>query len=236
MSRKFKLSLILFLFSLGIIFPSKIFAQDSLVLKFNYPQKIHSIIKFNPIPILWGPLLYTGEYRLLSEFTTSKRQSTQIGVGFLGKSLIYKLFEDSLGIFGNQKTIIRGFRIQASHRFFSSRKTYSPQGFYFSPHVSYAYAKLTTPYLLAHRIYIGESNFNINFLVGVQFFIARTVSVDFFGGFGYKNLKFWQQFQDSPRIYFDPFDGQKSLYNSHFKFNLGLNFGIVTKKIKSSTK
>ena len=208
-------------------------AQDSLVLRFNYPQKIHAIIKFNPIPILWGPLLYTGEYRLLSEFTTSKRQSTQIGVGYLGKSLIYKLMEDSLGIFGSQKTIIKGFRIQASHRFFPSRKRYSPQGFYISPHISYAFAKLTTPYFQANNIYIGESNFNINMLAGVQFFIARTVSVDFFAGFGYKNLKFWQQVETKPRVYFDPFDGQKSLYNSHFKFNLGMNFGIVTKKIKS---
>ena len=209
-------------------------AQDSLVLKCNYPQKIHAIIKFNPIPILWGPLLYTGEYRLLTEFTTSKRQSTQIGFGYLGKSLIYKLMEDSLGgIFGPQKTIIKGFRVQASHRFFPSRKRYSPQGFYISPHISYAYAKLTTPYFQANNIYIGESNFNVNLLVGVQFFIARTVSVDFFGGFGYKELKFWQQYQNKPRAYFDPFDGQRSLYNSNFKFNLGMNFGIVSKKIKS---
>lgn len=203
------------------------------MLKFNYPQKIHAVIKFNPIPILWGPLLYTGEYRLLSEFTTSKRQSTQLGVGYLGKSLIYKLFEDSFGIFGSQKTIVRGFRVQASHRFFPSRKKYSPQGFYISPHVSYAYAKLTTPYFMANNLYIGESNFNVNMLVGVQFFIARTVSVDFFGGFGYKKLKFWEQRQNQARVYFDPFDGEQSLYNSNFKFNLGLNFGIVTKKIKS---
>ena len=222
-----------FFFVWVFLFSAKIFAQDSLVLKFNYPQKIHAIIKFNPFPILWGPLLYTGEYRLISEFTASKRQSTQVGVGYLGKSLIYKLFEDSLGIFGSQKTIIRGFRAQASHRFFLSRKRYSPQGFYISPHVSYAYAKLTTPYFLANNIYIGESNFNMNLLVGVQLFIARTVSIDFFGGFGYKNLKFWEQYQNKPRVYFDPFDGQPSLYNSHLKFNLGLNFGIVSKKIRS---
>ncbi len=221
----------LFFLLLFLVSTSK--AQDSIVLKFNYPQKIHAVIKFNPIPILWGPLLYTGEYRLLSEFTTSKRQSTQLGVGYLGKSLIYKLFEDSFGIFGSQKTIVRGFRVQASHRFFPSRKKYSPQGFYISPHVSYAYAKLTTPYFMANNLYIGESNFNVNMLVGIQFFIARTVSVDFFGGFGYKKLKFWEQRQNQPRKYFDPFDGEQSLYNSNFKFNLGLNFGIVTKKIKS---
>ncbi len=209
-------------------------AQDSLILKFNYPQKIHAIVKFNPIPILWGPLLYTGEYRILSEFTTAKRQSTQIGVGYLGKGAFFKLFEDSLGLTG-QTITVRGFRVQASHRFFPSKKRYSPQGFYVSPHVSYAYAKVIPgPASFASTYYLGESNFNINLLVGVQFFIARTVSVDFFAGLGYKNLKFWDQYGNKPRQYVDPFDGQRSLYNSHLKVNLGLNFGIVTKKIKSN--
>ncbi len=233
MKKNRKFFIPLFFFLLGVTLSGNLLAQDSLVLTFNYPQKIHAIIKFNPIPILWGPLLYTGEYRILTEFTTAKRQSTQIGVGYLGKSLIYKQFEDSFGIFGSQKTIIKGFRVQASHRFFPSKKKYSPQGFYISPHVSYAYAKLTTPYFMANNIYIGESNFNVNLLAGVQLFIARTVSVDFFGGFGYKKLKFWQQYRNKPRLYFDPFDGEKSLYNSNFKFNLGVNFGIVSKKIKN---
>ena len=170
-----------------MLLTGKGFAQDSLILKNNYPQKIHSIIKFNPISILWGPLYYTGEYRLLSEFTTARHQSTQIGIGYLGKGALFRLFEDSLGIVG-QKMVVRGFRIQASHRFFPSRKRYSPQGFYISPHVSYAFAKLSpNATLLASNYYIGESSFNINLLVGVQLFIARTVSVDFFGGLGYKN-------------------------------------------------
>jgi hypothetical protein len=207
-------------------------SQDTLVLKFNYPQKIHAIIKFNPIPILWGPLIYTGEYRILSEFTTSKRQSTQIGVGYLGKGALFKLFEDSLGIPG-QKISVRGFRIQASHRFFTSRKRFSPQGFYISPHVSYAYARIVPGSFRSNTYYLGESNFNINLLVGIQFFIARTVGVDLFTGLGYKNLKFWDQYPNKPRIYFDPFEGENSVFSSNLKVSLGLNFGIVTKKIKT---
>ena len=84
MRKKYKLSLTFFFILSGMVSATRTMAQDSIVLKFNYPQKIHAIVKFNPIPILWGPLLYTGEYRLLSEFTTSKRQSTQIGVGHHG--------------------------------------------------------------------------------------------------------------------------------------------------------
>jgi hypothetical protein len=222
-----------FLFLFVILQSTTSLAQDSLVLKFNYPQKIHAIIKFNPIPILWGPLLYSGEYRLLSEFTTAKKQSTQIGIGYLGKGAFFKLFEDSFGITG-RKITVRGFRIQASHRFFPSKKSYSPQGFYISPHVSYAYARVIPGKAsFASIYYLGESNFNLNLLVGIQFFIARTVSVDFFGGIGYKKLKFWDQFANTPRRYVDPFDGQRSLYNSNLKLNLGLNFGIVTKRIKA---
>ena len=215
-----------------LFFMATVRAQDSIVLKFNYPQKIHAIIKFNPIPILWGPLYYTGEYRLLTEFTTSRHQSTQIGVGYLGKGAIFKLLEDSMG-FAGQSVRVKGFRVQAQHKFYLARKRYSPQGFYLSPHVSYAYAKISQGKLTStNQYYIGESNFNINLLVGVQLFIARTVAVDFFGGFGYKELKFWDQYPNMPRHYFNPFDGP-SLMNSHLKVNLGLNFGIVTKKIKT---
>ena len=232
MGKRSRLTFILVIV-LSAFFSKRAICQDSIVLRFNYPQKIHAIIKFNPIPILWGTLVYTGEYRLLTEFTTAKRQSTQLGIGYLGKGLIYKAVEDSFGIFGSQKAKISGFRIQASHRFFPSRKNYSPQGFYISPHISYAFAKLSTPNFRANNYYIGESNFNINLLVGIQLFIARTVSVDFFGGLGYKKIKFWEQYEDRPRVYFDPFDGKKSLYNSNLKLNLGLNFGIVSKKIRT---
>ena len=213
-------------------FSVRSFAQDSIVLRFNYPQKIHTIIKTNPFAAISGPLLFTGEYRLLTEFTTAPHQSTQLGVGYLGKGLIYELAKDSFNLFGPEKLTVRGFRVQASHKIYPFPRRYSPKGFYFSPQISYAMAKISTKSLLARSYYVGESNFNINMLIGAQVFLGRTMAFDFFCGLGYKNVKYWEQYQSRPRNYVNIWGNQQNIFNSHLKITLGLNIGLVTKKIR----
>src|ERR1035437_7424203 len=53
---------------------------------FKSPQEFRKIYKTNFMPILWGPVPYSAEYRLLYETAVSHTQSFQIGVSYLGKS------------------------------------------------------------------------------------------------------------------------------------------------------
>ncbi|MGB3947083.1 MAG: hypothetical protein WBM13_03805 [Bacteroidia bacterium] len=56
------------------------------------------LLKTNPLTPLWGPIPYTGEYRLHAEITNTPKQSTILGISYLGKSLMWGLIEKSASI------------------------------------------------------------------------------------------------------------------------------------------
>ncbi|UCG26774.1 MAG: hypothetical protein JSV24_07270 [Bacteroidales bacterium] len=70
------------------------------------------------------------------------KQSFQIGVYYLGPSVLVNLDELS----GEGEEIddvkISGFRTQGMYKFFLTKGTEAPEGFYVGPYISYASAKV----------------------------------------------------------------------------------------------
>ena len=190
--------------------------------KFESPQKVSSVFKMNPFLILWGSIPYSAEYRLVVEFTTSVHQSTQIGVSYIDKSPLLMLFADSSG--DVEQYIIKGGRFEISHRFFINDKgKYAPQGFYFSPHISYASARLSTKYYNSQGYFFKFMQFNISALAGFQWLLGGKFAINVFSGWGYKNNKIEEHAPQQTITY----DGEEIFpnYDSPVKFTLGVYFG-----------
>ncbi|MFH0894261.1 MAG: DUF3575 domain-containing protein [Bacteroidota bacterium] len=214
-----------FLFSVLLLCISLVCAQDT---KPSFPLKkfsgISQLVKINPLPILWGPIMYTSEYRLNSEFTTSHTQSMEIGFSYLGKNIFLWMVEDSLN--NNQgKYKINGYRFQLEYRFFPVPFTSSPDGFYFAPHLSYSNALITMNYLVLQRQFVEIAHFNINLKLGYELILDENKTFDFFIGMGYKKNRWWEIDGDK-RIPMDISD-QGIFYTMPLKLTLGFNFGFA---------
>lgn len=209
-------------------------------LKAAYPQQVRTIIKTNPTAMVIGVMpVVTSEYRLLLEFPSAPLQSSQIGFSYLGKSPFIRYIEnDTLKKNPNAyflKMHITGYRFQASYRFFlnkwmhaiglSSKPVYSPRGFYISPHVSFATAKITYKFANQYDIYFRVTHFNVNLLGGCQFTLFRRIAVDTFAGLGYKKNEWIEHNQNIVRPVNPPKDFDIPGYFSPVKFTIGMNFG-----------
>lgn len=194
------------------------------------PQPITNVVKFNPLPILWGPIPLTAEYRILREIPIGMQQSVQIGVSYLGKNPFVAISEATSGgglSYNNPVTRIttRGFRLQLSHRFYFSDNI-TPKGAYFGPHVSYSQAYFSDKYLTNYQIHIRATHFNVNMLLGYQIIVWDKFSIDFFTGLGYKK-NLWQENSAANGVYQTINMDDIPLYSLPVKFTLGVNFGIA---------
>ena len=223
---------VLFLFMLNAIFVYSNLVTDTIRLKLKPLKKekeFHKqplLLKTNPLAILWGPIPFTAEYRLISEITTGQRHSEQIGISFLNTSPLWKIIEKTTPISSKYKLKTKGWRIQYAHRFYLiKRKKYAPFGFYVSPTISYSNAQISIGLLNYYRkSYYNFSNLNINLLLGYQFGKNSRFTVDIFSGIGYKkNTVFYHV--NSYKI--TPFDTKDfgEFYNSDLKLSIGINFG-----------
>jgi len=195
------------------------------------PQAVNTVIKTNPLAILWGSIPFTAEYRVMIELTSAKNQSDQIGISYLGKSPVLKLFEDSIEDLN--LLIVRGIRFQASHKFYINKlgdllglpfSEYAPHGLYISPHLSYSTAKFSTKFFNSRDVFIKGTHFNINLLFGYQL-IRDFWALDFFAGLGYKKNSWIEHYQQNPAPINTSEFGE--FYNSPVKLNLGFNAGLV---------
>ena len=219
--------LLLLLFPLFLI-GGKCRAQDSLrTLLIKDRQR--QILKTNLLPILWGPVFFTSEYRLVGEAPTAPWQSVMLGVSYLGKSpFANTLLAGANGQKGMQlarNTSISGFRVQGMYRFYLTHYWKSPQGVYIGPHASYAYAKAT---MQGNRTqYVKLVYSNINLLAGLQCVLFRCIAMDGFAGLGYRsNYEELHGYRGSFTTTAIPglFDGSKP---GHLKLTLGMNLGIA---------
>ncbi len=189
----------------------------------DWPQNIDIIIKTNPLGPLAGSVFLTSEYLLSMEFVSSSFQSSQISVSYMGKSPILKTLEDSVPDL--ELLIIRGYRIQISHRFYMFKKqNYAPLGFYLSPHTSFTGIKVSTRYQNSMDNYIRISHFNMNLLAGFQLIINEDQVIDMYMGLGYKN-NFWEEHQSQTTISINADDLWPWYYNP-IKFTIGFKVGI----------
>ncbi len=208
--------------------------KDSLksLLKTRHSPAALAVYKTNPFSILWGPIPYTAEYKIIRETAISPHSSFLIGISFLGKSPLLSQAEKANQNNGNgnsqpnEKLKVRGWRFQFAYRYYLGKR-HAPRGFYCGPQLSYSYATITTASLSPRNIYLKGTHFNVNALVGYQVIIRDKVSFDFFFGLGYKKNK-WVEYYSPTRVtVVHDFDDITPLYDKPIKITLGINFGLA---------
>lgn len=174
--------------------------------------------------MLVGPIIFTAEYRFSFEMVLSKKQSFQIGLSYLGKSLYLYLLEKSDSAYqqSNMKFLVRGYRFQFSYKWFPGRDD-APSGLYIGPHFSYSYCKITTKYLNLRDEYLKATYVNYDGIVGYQY-IYNKYAFDFFCGLGYRDNAWFEHFNQVN----SPMDENDFLgYRGDLKIILGINIGLA---------
>ncbi len=210
------------------------FPTDTIRLKVSAQKKISSyprqpiIIKTNPSAILWGPILFSAEYRVMVEMPSSRTQAMQFGISYLGKSPLWAIMEKQTKTGWQPHFVVNGFRIQIANKFYLiQRRRGSPFGFYIAPQVSYSNAHIAlSKYRAYKKTYIDATQWSANILVGVQVGRNKRFTADVFAGLGYKK-NIWTYHATSYRV--GPYDTQDfgTLFNSPLKLTLGLNLGLA---------
>ncbi len=181
------------------------------------------LIKSNPLAILWGPIPFTAEYRIVAEIPTSRTQSTQVGISYLGISPLLRAIENAVKGPSNYQLEFKGWRIQVAQRYYLiSRKQYAPFGFYVSPNFSYSTARL----MIKNHQYpnYNFTHFDANVFVGVQVGRNSRFTIDIFGGLGYKKNKVYYHSSINHSTLYDTKDFGNP-FNSSKKITIGFNFG-----------
>jgi len=185
-----------------------------------------NVIKTNPMAMIIGPIVFSSEYRIAIENVTSRNQSVQIGISYLGQNSILKSqYEgDTLYTQYGISLILRGYRAQLSYRFYINDD--APNGLYFAPHLSYSSAKVfqkQNNYIYKDE-YFKFTYVNFAGMVGYQILANKTIALDMFFGMGYKSNNFdlfeKNQFkaQDKEGLY---------MFGENFKMYLGFNLGYA---------
>lgn len=177
-------------------------------------------IKTNPLSAVGGPLYVafipiTGEYKILFEAKTTRKQSIETGFGYLGPSLLINIDElseqDSVS---GVKT--SGYHLQMMYKFFITDDE-APRGFYVGPHISYASAHIANKDNSEDQF--SAAKLNMNILLGYQLITGGGFTLNVYTGFGFKLRDY-----DIPMESTWDFD-----YGNHASPNvtLGLSFGIA---------
>jgi len=200
--------------------------SDSLMQRASeeYPLKYAGVLKTNPLSMLWGSIPVTAEYMVLYEFVTSPQQASQVGLSYISKSPILKLFEDTVPDL--KLLTANGVRLQISHRFYLVKsRGFAPRGFYLAPHLSYATVRISTKHYRSRDVYIGVTQFNSNLLIGWQWIYDNNYTFDAFVGWGYKdNFAVEHDAQRTISLNTDDFG---AWYTGPLKFSFGFHIGIA---------
>ena len=207
--------------------------KDSLksLLKTRHSPKALTVYKTNPFSIIWGPIPYTAEYKLIREMAFAPQSSFVFGISFLGKSPLLSAAENSQQTNGinnsapNQELKVRGWRFQMGYRYYLGKRK-APRGFWCGPQLSWANAIISTKSWNAANNYLEVTHFNVNALAGYQVIIRDKVSFDFFFGLGYKKNTWWEHYAGRTYVIHD-FDDITPLYGTPVKITLGINFGLA---------
>jgi|GEM_PF-555768 len=208
--------------------------KDSLksLLKTRHSPAALSVYKTNPFAILWGPIPFTAEYKIIRETAFAPNQSFLVGISYLGKSPLLAQAEQANQNNGtntsnpNQKLKIRGWRFQLAYRYYMTKRK-APRGFYFSPHFSWSYVTITTASMSPYNTYLAGTHLNINALAGYQAIIRDKVAFDFFFGLGYKKNTWVEHYSPTRSHIIHDFDDISPIYKYPIKITLGINFGIA---------
>ena len=149
-------------------------------------------IKTNPLSALGGPFWVTivpitGEYKVLFETKVSSKSSFQLGLGYIGPSVLINL--DDLAAEGEEVAGIKtsGIRVQGMYKIFLSRDLSAPKGFYLGPHFSFAKATIKNKEVPDDNI--GAQKINVNGVIGYQLITAGGFCLDIYTGMGFVSKK-----------------------------------------------
>ena len=180
-------------------------------------------LKTNPLAALGGPLYVaffpiTGEYKVLFEAKTARKQSIEAGIGLLGPSVLINLDEitnnDSVS---GLRTI--GFRVQVAYKFFLTKEA-APEGFFVGPHFSYAKARLENKDNPDN--YFEASKINMNVLFGYQIITPGGFTLNIYTGLGLKLREY--VFSDETQDTWDFKTGNNVAPSVPFGFTFGYAF------------
>jgi hypothetical protein len=221
-------AILIFLFLL--IYPAfRAFAADADTLRLNpitKPKPVYYqplVIKTSPTAFLWGGVFpFTSEYRLAIEINSSRTQSEQLSLSWLGKGIFVRT---AYGLI-NQDINVIGWRLQYAHKFYLIRKSkFAPYGFYVAPLVSYATAQIASGKKnYNHGAYLDFRNFNVNTIVGIQIGKLHRLTFDAYAGLGYRKNKIFYHYANGRTI---PYDTKQfgDLYNLPLNGVFGINLG-----------
>ncbi len=207
---------------------------DTIVLKksiqSNLKEKIYNaplVLKTSPTAFLWGGVFpFTSEYRFMAEITTSRKQSEQVAFSILGKNVFLKIIEKAAKQPTDYVFKVSGWRVQYAHKFYLvNKRHHAPYGFYVAPLFSYTNAHIAIGLNRYYRkSYYDFRHFNANVIAGVQAGRIDKLTIDIYGGFGYKSNKVFYHFMNNTMIPYDTKDFG-NLYNTHFNMIFGINLG-----------
>ncbi|MCF8298519.1 MAG: hypothetical protein K9J13_13310 [Saprospiraceae bacterium] len=225
--RKFQILIILIFFQLSVYSQfNNSSKKDSIYDKKLNPFLYGDIIKTNPLPIIWGVIPFTSEYKLIYEMVTQPKQSISLGASYLGKTILWDLFQDTTQtVYGQPEIKISGYRVQGMYKFYFTNK-YAPRGLFIGPHISYSSAKYTYQQTQINYNYLKISHFNVNCLIGYQDVIFDLISIELFVGAGYKN-NIWEEHKTKTNFRVIKDNDMSNFYNSHQKFMAGFNIGVA---------
>jgi len=204
--------------SILLLFLVFVFGQTS---RAQEDKDFRFTIKTNPLAALGGPLWVafvpiTGEYKILFETRTAKRQSIETGISYLGPSVLLNLDELSEGdsVSGIKTS---GFRVQLMYKFFLTKES-APEGFYVGPHISYARAKFESKDNPDDEF--RAAKLNVNIILGYQLISSGGFALNVYTGLGFK-LRDYDLDEDSD---FDFDTGNEAVPNVAFGFTFGYAF------------
>ncbi len=199
-----------------------IFGQYAALPKDSLQQPVsNTILKTNPLAVLWGPIPFTAEYRLVYETLIMPKQSLLIGGSYLGKSIFLTTLEELDTTMQYQpKSLMSGFRVQLEYRFYFNNKRGYQWGYYMAPHISYSRAKLYTDYYGKQGYYSDFRYLDYGIIAGNQTVIYHS-ALDLWIGLGTK--KHWVYWVQPNKI--EPQD-DFDIIIPYLKIYFGFNFGI----------
>lgn len=220
--RKYLLILFIFIYNVNFLIAQE--NRDKIYNEYYKENLANTIIKTNPFTILNGPIIYTSEYRLAVEKVTFKKQSFQFDVSILGKGPVLRSLErtDTNFTQNHTKLNVFGYRLQFSYKIYFSKKTF--KGFYVAPHYSYSSVKFRDSNQPQKDTFIQAIYINYAIKGGYQFIINRTIALDLFFGYGYKENS-WYEVRNNN--YKNSDETNAYIFPEPIKIYLGLNIGIA---------
>ncbi|MDQ3048574.1 MAG: hypothetical protein M3R27_13580 [Bacteroidota bacterium] len=185
------------------------------------------VIKTSPTAWLWGGVFpLTSEYRLMAEITTGRTQSEQVSISLLGKNPFLGAIERAVGQPSNYVFKVGGWKFTYAHKFYLiSRRKFAPFGFYVAPLISYTDARVSIGVQRHYQdVYYNFKHFSADLIIGVQVGKKGRLTMDIYGGGGYKNNKLYYHTPIKPLVLLDTKDFGE-FYNSNTHVVFGINLG-----------